>query len=330
MTDSTASFDVSVNSGDDTHYDVIILGGGPAGSSAAIYTSRAGLRTLVIDKGLTAGALGITSKIANYPGIIGEISGADLLERIRDQAKSFGASYAVDRVVGVDFSGQEKVVFTNQATFTARAVIIATGAMGRGTRVKGEDKLLGRGVSYCATCDAAFFKDREVVVAGSSDEAIEEALFLSRFASMVYFLCPSPELKAPQGLVDELEDCEKVNLIRGASLQEIIGIDRVDAIRYVKRGEPSKVLPVSGAFVYLQGGRPITDFLPVEINLEESGCIPVNNEFQTAIPDVYAIGDVVCGHVKQAVISAGEGALAAIALEKNLHERRALTVDWSK
>lgn len=330
MADNTASLDALIESTEDTQFDVVILGGGPAGSSAAIYTSRAGLRTLVIDKGLTAGALGITTKIANYPGITGEISGADLLEGIRDQARSFGARYTVDRVIGVDFSGQEKVVFTNLTTYSARAVVIATGAMGRGTRVKGEDKLLGRGVSYCAICDAAFFKDREVVVAGSSDEAIEEALFLTRFVSKVYFLCPSPELKAPQPLIDELEDNEKVDLIRGASLQEIIGIDRVDAVRFVKRGEPSKVLPVSGAFVYLQGGRPITDFLPAEINLEESGCIPVNNEFQTAIPDVYAIGDVVCGHVKQAVISAGEGALAAIALEKNLHERRALTVDWSK
>jgi thioredoxin reductase (NADPH) len=330
MTDFTASLDASIESIEDTRFDVVILGGGPAGSSAAIYTSRAGLRTLVIDKGLTAGALGITSKIANYPGIIGEISGADLLERIRDQAKSFGTSYSVDRVIGVDFSGNEKLVFTNQMTYTARAVIIATGAMGRGNRVKGEDKLLGRGVSYCATCDAAFFQDKEVVVAGSSDEAIEEALFLSRFASRVHFLCPSPELKAPQGLIDELEDCEKVNLLRGASMQEIIGIDRVDGVRFVKRGEPSKVLSVSGAFVYLQGGRPITDFLPPEINLAESGCIPVNTEFQTAIPDVYAIGDVVCGHIKQAVISAGEGALAAISLEKNLHERQSMTVDWSK
>jgi thioredoxin reductase (NADPH) len=249
---------------------------------------------------------------------------------MREQAVSFGTRYVSDRVIGVDFSGEEKTVFANQAAYTAKAVIIATGSMGRGTRVKGEDELLGKGVSYCATCDAAFFKGKDVVVAGSSDEAIEEALYLTRFVKKVYFLSPSPELKAPQRLIEELESNEKVELVRGASLQEIIGKDRVESFRFVKRGESSKVMPVSGAFVYLQGGKPVTDFLSGILNLSDSGCIPVDREFQTNIPGVYAIGDVVCDHVKQAVISAGEGALAAIALEKNLHERQVMTVDWAK
>jgi thioredoxin reductase (NADPH) len=189
--DNTAYIDAVDDQVDLNQYDVIILGGGPAGSSAAIYTSRAGLRTLVIDKGLTAGALGITSKIANFPGIVGEISGAELVERMREQATSFGTRYVSDRVIGVDLGGEEKMVFANQSTYTARAVIIATGSMGRGTRVKGEDELLGRGVSYCATCDAAFFRGQDVVVAGSSDEAIEEALFLTRFVNKV-FSCLRP------------------------------------------------------------------------------------------------------------------------------------------
>ena len=328
--DNTAYVDAADEQVDLNEYDVIILGGGPAGSSAAIYTSRAGLRTLVIDKGLTAGALGITSKIANYPGIVGEISGAELVERMREQAVSFGTRYVSDRVIGVELGGQEKMVFANQSTYTAKAVIIATGSMGRGTRVKGEDELLGKGVSYCATCDAAFFRGKDVVVAGSSDEAIEEALYLTRFVSKVYFLSPSPEIKAPQRLIDELEANDKVDLIRGASLQEIIGNGRVESFRFVKRGESSKVVPVSGAFVYLQGGKPETGFLAGVLDLSESGCIPVDREFQTSIPNVYAIGDVVCDHVKQAVISAGEGALAAIALEKNLHQRDVMTVDWAK
>jgi thioredoxin reductase (NADPH) len=328
--DNTAFIDADDEKVELNEYDVIILGGGPAGTSAAIYTSRAGLRTLVIDKGLTAGALGITLKIANYPGIVGEISGSDLVERMREQAVSFGTRYVSDRVIGVDFNGEEKTVFANQAVYTAKAVIIATGSMGRGARVKGEDDLLGKGVSYCATCDAAFFKGKDVVVAGSSDEAIEEALFLTRFVNKVYFLSPSPELKAPRRLIEELESNEKVELIKGASLQEIIGKDRVESFRFVKRGEASKVIPVSGAFIYLQGGRPVTDFLSGILDLSDSGCIPVDREFQTNIPGVYAIGDVVCDHVKQAVISAGEGALAAIALEKNLHQRQVMTVDWAK
>jgi thioredoxin reductase (NADPH) len=157
-------------------YDVLIIGGGPAGITAAIYTSRADLRTLVIDKGLTSGALGITNKIANYPGVTDVVSGAELLERMRGQARSFGTEFATDRVIGVDLVSDEKTVFGNTGTYNGKAVIIATGSMGRGIRVKGEDELLGRGVSYCATCDAAFFRDQEVLVAGNNDEAIEEGL----------------------------------------------------------------------------------------------------------------------------------------------------------
>ncbi len=311
-------------------FDVVIIGGGPAGVSAAIYTSRAGLSTLVVDKGLTAGALGITGKIANYPGITEPITGAELLERMRSQAESFGAQFVSDKVIGVDLLNPVKTVFANQGTYTGKSLIIATGSMGRGSRVKGEDHLLGRGVSYCATCDGAFFRDKEVVVAGSSDEAIEEALFLTRFAGRVHFLSPTPELKAPRHLIDELEENKKVRLVKGASLQEVIGETKVEAVRFTPRGMAEETLPVSGAFIYLQGGKPITDFLMGQLDLTKEGCLVVDHEFQTAIPGVYAIGDVLCDHIKQAVISAGEGAIAAIALEKNLRGRSKVTVDWSK
>ena len=173
-----------------SQYDVLVIGGGPAGITAAIYTSRADLKTLVIDKGLTSGALGITSKIANYPGVTDEVSGAELLERMRGQARSFGTEFATDRVIGVDLISDVKTVFGNTGTYSGRSVIIATGSMGRGTRVKGEDELLGRGVSYCATCDAAFFRDQEVLVAGNNDEAIEEGLYLTKFAQQSAFLIP--------------------------------------------------------------------------------------------------------------------------------------------
>jgi len=311
-------------------YDVLIIGGGPAGATAAIYTSRAGLKTLVIDKGLTAGALGITGKIANYPGILEEVSGAELLERMRSQARSFGAVFVSDKVIGVDFLSEEKTVFGNNDTYVARSVIIATGSMGRGTRVKGEDELLGHGVSYCATCDAAFFRNQEVVVAGNSDEAIEEGLFLTKFVSRVPFLSPTPELKAPQHLVDELFENPKVTLYKGASLREIVGQNRVEAVRFVQRGQPEHTLAVTGAFVYLQGGRPITDFLQGQLEISETGCLVVDREYQTAISHVFAVGDVLCNHVKQAVIAAAEGAVAGIAVEKVLHERKQMVVDWSK
>jgi len=209
-------------------------------------------------------------------------------------------------------------------------VIIATGSMGRGTRVKGEDEMLGRGVSYCATCDAAFFRDKEVVVAGNSDEAIEEGLFLTKFAGRVYFLSPTPELKAPQHLVDELLENPKITLYKGASLREIMGESRVEAVRFAQRGQPEQTLPVSGAFVYLQGGKPITDFLQGQLEITETGCLVVDREYQTAIPGVFAVGDVLCNHVKQAVIAAAEGAVAGIAVDKVLRGRKQLAVDWSK
>ena len=313
-----------------TNYDVLIIGGGPAGVSAALYSSRAGLKTLIIDKGLTAGALGITGKIANYPGILEEISGAELLERMRNQARSFGTTFISDKVIGVDLLPEEKTVFGNNGNYVARSVIIATGSMGRGTRVKGEDELLGHGVSYCATCDAAFFRNQEVVVTGNSDEAIEEGLFLTKFVGRVHFLSPAPELKAPKRLIEDLVENPKITLYKGASLREIIGNNQVEAVRFAQRGQPEQTLAVTGAFVYLQGGKPITDFLEGQLEVSETGCLVVNREYQTTIPRVFAVGDVLCNHIKQAVVAAAEGAVAGIAVEKVLHGRKQMIVDWSK
>ena len=311
-------------------YDVVIIGGGPAGATAAIYTARADLKTLVIDRGLTAGALGITGKIANYPGILDEISGADLLERMRSQAASFGAQFIQDRVQGVDLESEPKMIYANSGTYTARSVIIATGSMGRGQRLRGEDELLGRGVSYCATCDAAFFRGLDVAVVGSSDEAIEEALYLARFVNRVHFFSPTPELKAPAHLVEEVSQHPKITLELGAAVREVIGTERVEALRVRRRGLGEEVVPVSGAFIYLQGGKPVTDFLPEQLASSQNGCLRVDAEYQTPLPGVFAVGDVLCDHIKQAVIAAAEGAVAAMSIEKMLNGRKQVAVDWSK
>ncbi len=315
---------------DEHDYDVVIIGGGPAGATAAIYAARADLKTLVIDKGLTAGALGLTGKIANYPGVPGEIGGAELLARMRQQAESFSATFVQDKVQAVDLTSDPKTIYANNATYTARAVITSTGSMGRGQRVRGEDRFLGRGVSYCATCDAAFFRDQIVAVAGNSDEALEEALFLTRFVRRVHLISPTPELNAPPHLVEEIAHHPKVTLHRGAVLREVIGDERVDAVRIGVRGQPEETIAVSGAFIYLQGGKPITDFLQGQLPLSETGCLVVDSEYRTGIPGVYAVGDVLCNHVKQAVVAAAEGAIAAMSAEKELHGRKQLAVDWSK
>jgi thioredoxin reductase (NADPH) len=311
-------------------YDVLIIGGGPAGSTAAIYSSRAQLSTLIIDKGLTTGALGITGKIANYPGVIDRVSGSELLERMRNQALSFGTEFVTDKVIGVDLNKEEKIIYCNNSNYTGKTVIIATGSMGRGTRVQGEERLIGHGVSYCATCDGAFFRNQEVVVAGNNDEAIEEALFLTRFVNKVHFLSPGLELKAPTSLIKELTNNPKVIVYMGAVLREIIGQKNVEAIRFVSRESHEQTIPVSGAFIYLQGGKPITDFVKGYLEINETGCLTVDNEYKTGLPGVFAVGDVLCNHIKQVVVSAGEGAVAGMAAEKFLRGRKQFAVDWKK
>ncbi len=313
----------------ETVYDVVIIGGGPAGSTAGIYTARANLSTLILDKGLTTGALGITSKIANYPGIPEELSGAELLKTMRAQAESFGAQYVNDKAIGTDLTGSPKVVYGNAGVYPARAVIIATGSLGRSNLIKGEAEFLGRGVSYCAVCDAAFFKDEAVAVAGKNDEAVEEALYLARFASRVTLLCPTPELVASEKLIAELKANSKIEVLLGAAIHEIYGNTHVGGIAYAQRGkEGEQKLAVKGVFIYLQGGVPITDFLQGQIETSAQGCILVDREFQTNVPGVFAVGDVLCQHIKQAVIAAADGATAGIAVEKYLRGRAKMGVDW--
>jgi thioredoxin reductase (NADPH) len=310
-------------------YDVIIIGGGPAGTSAAIYTARADLRTLVIDKGLTAGALGITGKISNYPGVPGPISGAELVRTMRQQAESFGAAFLADKVVGVDLQSTPKMVMAGTNTFYGKVIILATGSMGRTSTIPGEAELLGRGVSYCATCDGAFFRNKTVAVIGSNDEALEEALFLTRFAGKVYLIVPTPALKASESLASEVAGHPRIEIRLATSLKEIVGNGQVEGIRIRPRGGDESFLPVCGVFVYLQGGQPIVDYLMGQLQTSPEGCLIVDHERQTTIPGVFAVGDLLCSHVKQAVIAASDGVIAAIAAEKHIRERKALVVDWN-
>ncbi|MEW6716593.1 MAG: FAD-dependent oxidoreductase [Chloroflexota bacterium] len=309
-------------------YDVIIIGGGPAGSSAAIYTARADLRTLVIDKGLTAGALGITGKINNYPGVPGPVSGAELVEIIRQQAESFGAEYLTDKVVGVDFSSDPKMVMAGSKPFYARAVILATGSMGRTSTLPGEEVYLGRGVSYCATCDGAFFRDQKVAVAGNNDEALEETIFLTKFAEQVFLVVPTPELKARPHLVEEVTNHPKVVIYLGSRVREIVGDETVKGVRIQPRGGEEETLEVNGVFIYTQGNRPITDYLMGQLETTQEGCLVVDREMKTSVPGVFAVGDIVCEHIKQAVIAAADGVVAAISVDKYLHGRQTARADW--
>lgn len=308
-------------------YDVVIIGGGPAGATAALYTARAGLKTVVIDKGLTAGALGMAGQIANYPGVPGPINGAELVTRIRQQAASFGAEFVTDKVLRVDLQSEPRQVWGGQALYEGRVVIIATGSMGRTDTLPGEQELLGRGVSYCATCDAAFFRGRDVAVIGNNDEAAEEALVLTRFASRVHFFSPTPALKASPDLAAELMAHPQVTLHLGVRVRRILGQQQVEGVRYVEGGEEVD-LPLSGVFIYLQGNVPVTDFLYDQLPRGEGGCLLVDQTYQTAVPGVFAVGDVLCTHIRQASISTAEGVVAAIAADRYLRGREKLRPDW--
>lgn len=309
-------------------YDVIIIGGGPAGASAAIYTARANLRTLVIDKGLTAGALGLTEKISNYPGVPGPVSGAELAETMRRQAESFGAEFLTDKVMSVDLHADPKMVMAGSGAFQARALILATGSMGRTHIVPGEEKFLGRGVSYCATCDGAFFREQPVAVVGNNDEALEEALFLTKFAKRVHLIAPTPTLKARHALINEVEAHPKIEVRLGTRLKEIVGNGHVEDVRIHPRGGDEEMLPVAGTFVYLQGAKPITDYLQGQLKTTAEGCLAVDREMRTAIPGVFAVGDLLCTHIKQAVIAAADGVIAAMAVDRYLHGREEFRPDW--
>ena len=309
-------------------YDVIIVGAGPAGASAAIYTARADLKTLVIDKGLTVGALGVTGKISNYPGVPGPLSGAELLAIIRQQAESFGAQFVTDRVVGADVGSDAKIITTNGGSYEAKAVIIATGAMGRAATVDGEERLLGKGVSYCATCDGAFFRGRPVAVVGNNDEALEEALFLTKFASSVQLIVPTTSFKASDTLVKEIEHAPNVVRHFGARLSAVQGNGSVTGIRITLRQGGDLDLAVEGVFIYLQGSHPITDFLLGQLETTPQGCLKVDDHMQTSVPGIFAIGDLLCTHVKQAVIAAADGVVAAIEVEKHLNHRAKSKIDW--
>lgn len=305
--------------------EVVIVGGGPAGATAALYSARAGLRTLVLDKGIEAGAAGRAQRIENFPGIPGPISGAELVRRIRAQAQSFGAEFREEKVLRAEVLSDPKEIWTASGVYKAKAVIVATGAMGRNRFLPGEEGLIGRGVSYCAACDAPFFRDQVVAVAGNTGEAVEEALSLARFASRVLFLSPTPRILAPKELCEALSRHPKVEVRFGVRLLEILGDRRVEAVRISSRnGE--EVIPVNGVFPLLQGAAPVVDFLGGQVPLGEGGCLIVDEAMRTPVSGVFAAGDVRCKHFRQAVIAAAEGAQAALSAE--LYVRGRARADW--
>lgn len=310
-------------------YDVIVIGGGPAGLSAAQYAARAKHKTVVLDKSSTAGALSFTSKIENYPGMAGPVSGKELLGFFKNQALEFGAEYIEDiQVIGVKLDGEVKEVYSMQRTFKGRTVIIATGSMGRKATIRGEAEFLGKGVSYCAICDANFFRGKTVCVVGDSEEAAKEAGLLSKFAETVYLIAPSKKLKVEDDY--PALAAGNIKVLLGRRVIAIEGTDVVQKVVLSDRDGNEETLELSGVFVYLHGSKPIVDFLTGMVELSDGECITASRFMETSLPGVYAAGDVICTEVRQVVIAASNGCLAALSADKFLMNRTRRKMDWAK
>jgi thioredoxin reductase (NADPH) len=296
-------------------YDVIIIGGGPAGLTAGIYVKRAKLNALLIEKTVIGGQMLLADAIENYPGFP-EIKGFELAQKMEEQAKKFGLEIKFGEVTQVK-SGERKVFYENEA-LTAKALIIASGAEPAKLNVKGENELIGKGVSYCATCDGAFFSEKEVAVIGGGDTALIEALYLSKIAKKVYLIHRRDKFRGEKINQEKVLSNPKITILWNTIVQEIIGKNKVEAmlIKNIKTGE-EKVKSIDGIFMAV-GRKPNTGFIDVE--KDELGYIKVNEEMETSVKGVFAAGDCTSKKWRQITTAVGEGAKAAISAEKYIEK----------
>jgi thioredoxin reductase (NADPH) len=301
--------------------ELIIIGSGPAGYTAAVYAARAQLRPLVFEGTQFGGALMTTTEVENYPGFTDGIMGPELMEQMRGQAQRFGAELRAEDVEQVSLEGEVKEVVANGVTYRSRAVILAMGAAARYLHVPGEQKLLGRGVSACATCDGFFFRDKDIAVIGGGDSAMEEATFLTRFARSVTIVHRRDEFRASKIMLKRAQDDPKMRWRTNAEVVEVLGEGSVSGLRLrdTRTGEES-VLDVDGMFVAI-GHDPRSELVKDVLATDEKGYLLVDSpSTHTAIPGVFAAGDLVDHTYRQAVTAAGSGCAAAIDAERWLAE----------
>src|SRR5918996_945432 len=298
--------------------NVVIIGSGPAGLTAAVYASRGDLNPLVIEGIEAGGQLMLTTEVENYPGFVDGIMGPELMERFRKQAARFGTEYLTDNVTAVDLSQRPYVVKTGGDEYRTRSLIIATGASARMLDVPGERKLLGHGVSCCATCDGFFFKERELIVVGGGDSAMEEAIFLTKFASKVTVVHRREELRASKIMQDRARANEKIDFVWNSAVTEVVGNGKVEGVRLknVETGGENE-LPIGGVFVAI-GHIPNTSLFEGQLDLTEGYIVLPGETTETSVPGVFAAGDVVDFRYRQAITAAGMGCMAAIDAERYL------------
>jgi thioredoxin reductase (NADPH) len=300
--------------------DVMIIGSGCAGLTAAIYAGRANLKPIVIDGFEPGGQLSLTTMVENFPGFPDGILGPDLIENMRKQAERFGAEFKAGAITDIDLSKRPFKVATAKDSFETRALIIASGASARMIGLESERKLIGYGVSTCATCDGYFFRGKEIAVVGGGDTAMEEANFLSKFASRVHLVHRRPEFRASKIMVDRARANEKIRFVTPFVIEEISdvakkGVENV-TLRNTQTNETS-ILPVEGVFIAI-GHEPNTKSFRGQLDMDENGYLITNHGSKTNVPGVFAAGDVQDHQYRQAVTAAGSGCMAAIDAEKFL------------
>ncbi|TEB12937.1 thioredoxin-disulfide reductase [Pelotomaculum propionicicum] len=303
-------------------YDLLILGGGPAGLAAGIYGARAKLKTAILEKGAVGGMAFTTREIVNYPGFK-STTGPDLMKTMASHAKEFGAEIIKGQITEVDLDGEIKTVKTKKGVqYQARAVILAPGSQPRLLNIPGEKKLRGSGVSYCATCDAEFYEDLTVVVVGNGDAAIEEAIYITKYASKVIVIVIHDEgiVDCNKASAEKAFKNPKIEFVWNSVLAEIKGKENVEAVvvKNLKTGELTEV-KAEGVFIYV-GMVPETEFLKGKVELDQRGYIPTNEMMETNIDGVCAAGDARVKYLRQVVTAANDGAVAAVTLERYLAE----------
>lgn len=297
-------------------YDLVIIGGGPAGLTAGIYAGRALLKTVLLEKEFLGGQAFATTKIENYPGFPEGISGPDMSEKLREQAQKFGVEIATGAGVTGIRDGNPKEVTTGEATYRARAVVVASGLRPRSLNIPGEKEFVGRGVSYCATCDGALFAGKRVMVVGGGDSAIDEGLFLTRFADKVTIVHRRDQLRAARSLQDKAFANPKIDFRWDSELRGIYGSTMVERVVILdKKTLQENDVPVEGVFMYV-GNMPNTEFAGGILRRDENGYILTDDSLQTSVPGIFAAGDVRHNLLKQVVVAMGEGALASVSAEK--------------
>ncbi|TCS90776.1 thioredoxin reductase (NADPH) [Keratinibaculum paraultunense] len=298
-------------------YDVIIVGQGPAGLAAGIYASRDRRKTLMLEKEKPGGQIVTTAEVANYPGSIENATGPSLIARMVDQAKSFGAEGKIDPIVDVELEGEIKVLKGEKDEYKAKSIVIATGANPRQIGCPGEKELTGRGVSYCATCDAAFFEDMEVYVVGGGDTAVEEAIYLTKFARKVTIIHRRDELRAAKSIQEKAFNNEKIHFMWDSVVEEIKGDGIVESmvVKNVKTGELTEIVAdeedgTFGIFVFI-GFIPATKLFEGKVEMKD-GYIVTDEDMRTNIPGVFAAGDCRVKSLRQVVTATADGAIAAV------------------